>query len=156
MNSLWKPAENDLCGWFFTTNFPPLSAERCLLLTRRTWNFYPAQSRLLPSLRAPPYAEMSLFQLRSCLTFTGGECQRCRRRHAAPISSWAKATGKRGFCWTFGYLHLLVAAKVEENGLEDVSRMIWFDLNVKVCSHFYLILENVKSLECIWNIFSLL
>lgn len=27
-----KTAENDLCGWFFSTIFPPLSAERCLLL----------------------------------------------------------------------------------------------------------------------------
>lgn len=128
-------------------SFPPLSADRRLLLTQRTPNFY---SRLFTSSLASQCAETSLSRLRLCLTFTGGECQRCRWRHATPISSRAEAMGKLGFCWIFGYLHRgsreLIGGWVKDG-------LIWFtDEGVLT---FHLSLDNVKSLECLWNAFSL-
>lgn len=59
----------------------------------------------------------------------------------------------RGNWDSAGYLHLLVSAVVER-WVEDDSGMMCFDLKVKLCSHFHLILQNAKSLECLRNVFS--
>lgn len=104
MISELKRAEDDFRRWFLLDKvFPPLCADKPLLLTRRIWSFHSMQSCLFYSSLAPQHAEMSLSRLRSCLTFTGGECQRCGRRHATPISSRAEAPGKLGFCWIFAF-----------------------------------------------------
>lgn len=144
MNSFGKQLKTIFADGF---SFPPLSADRRLLLTQRTPNFY---SRLFTSSLASQCAETSLSRLRLCLTFTGGECQRCRWRHATPISSRAEAMGKLGFCWIFGYLHRgsreLIGGWVKDG-------LIWFKDEGALT--FHLSLDNVKSLECLWNAFSL-